>query len=187
MNAAVAEIAQRVIAASPPAPMRTKIVGIDGCGGAGKSTLARKLADRLGAQLIQTDDFASWDTPLDWHDRLLSQVLTPLHANRPGHYQRYDWGQRSLAEWHDVPVQDMVVLEGVSSTQALFRPMLAYAIFVDTPKDVRLKRGLDRDGAEALALWQSWQAEEDAYLRGETPADFADLILDGTKPIPDET
>jgi len=76
------------------------------------------------------------------------------------------------------------VLEGVSATRAAFKPMLAFQIFVDAPKDVRLKRGLARDGAEALTLWEGWQAEEDAYLARETPMASADVVLDGTQVIP---
>ena len=41
----------------------TKIIGIDGHGGSGKSSLANTLAVRLGAEIVHTDDFASWDNP----------------------------------------------------------------------------------------------------------------------------
>lgn len=184
-NPGLAQINTGIKASSPPPNMTTKIIGIDGCGGAGKTKLAGWLADVLHAQMIHTDDFASWDNPLNWHDRLMAQVITPLLANRPARYQRYDWTTRTLADWHDVPLQPHVIIEGVSSTRALFRPALSYAIFVDTPKDIRLKRGLARDGQDALALWQSWQAEEEVYLAQESPQTHADLILDGTSPIPD--
>ena len=184
-NPALSDILQRIHASHAPGQMTTKIVGIDGCGGAGKTTLARRLAQKLQAQLIHTDDFASWDTALGWHDRLNTQVLHPLQANQPGRYQRYDWTTRRLAEWHDIPLQPYVVLEGVSSTRAAFRPALSFKIFVETPKAERLKRGLARDGADALPLWQSWQAEEDTYIANEAPQTYADVILDGTSFIPD--
>lgn len=185
MNPTLTEISAQVAAADAPSGMTTKIIGIDGCGGAGKSTVAKRLAGRLQAQLIQTDDFAAWDNALDWAPRLLAQVLKPLNANTAGRYQRYDWGTKALAGWHDVPVQPVVVLEGVSATRAAFRPMLALRIFVDAPKDLRLARGLARDGADALPLWEGWQAEEDSYLARETPMGFADIILDGTQAISD--
>jgi len=184
-NLALSEIAARIASVPAASGMTTKIIGVDGCGGAGKSTFARRLAALLDAQLIQTDDFASWDTALDCAPRLLDQVLLPLHQDRAGRYQRYDWGTQTLAEWHDVPLQPHIVLEGVSSTRAVFRPMLAFKIFVDAPKAIRLTRGLARDGAQALPLWESWQAAEDDYLKTEDPAARADLILDGTQPIPD--
>jgi uridine kinase len=47
--------------------MPTRIVAIDGCGGAGKSTLARQLAAALdGAPIIPNDDFANRDNQFDW-------------------------------------------------------------------------------------------------------------------------
>ncbi|MBT7203398.1 MAG: hypothetical protein HN867_07910, partial [Deltaproteobacteria bacterium] len=62
--------------------MQSRIVAIDGCGGAGKSTLATKLAVLLDdCPVIHTDDFASWDHPLDWYPRMIAQVLEPLRHN----------------------------------------------------------------------------------------------------------
>jgi cytidylate kinase len=52
-----------ILRAPRPPDMRTKIVAIDGCGGAGKSTLAARIAPRLvDAPVIHTDDFASFLT-----------------------------------------------------------------------------------------------------------------------------
>jgi len=58
--------------------MRCRIVAIDGPGGAGKSTLAARVAGALDAQVVRTDDFASWDEPFEWWPRLIKQVLAPL-------------------------------------------------------------------------------------------------------------
>jgi uridine kinase len=182
-NPSLTDILRLVSAAS--SPQATKIIGIDGCGGAGKTTFAARLAKRLDAQIIHTDDFASWDNTLDWHDRLMTQVVTPLSLNTPGRYQRFDWTQNALAEWHDVPVQPYVIIEGVSSIRALFRPAYAFTIYVEAPQDVRLERGLARDGEQSLSLWQNWQRDEDAYVENESPHTFADIVLDGTAPIPD--
>ena len=181
-NPSLTDILRLVNAAS--SPQVTKIIGIDGCGGAGKTTFAARLAKRLDGQIIHTDDFASWDNTLNWHDRLMAQVITPLSLNTPGRYQRFDWTQNALAEWHDVPVQPHVIIEGVSSTSALFRPAYAFTIYVDAPQNVRLERGLARDGAQALSLWQKWQRDEDTYIANETPQAFANIVLDGTAPIP---
>ena len=51
-----------------PVGMSTRIVAVDGQGGAGKSTFAERLALGLGSvQIVHTDDFASWDTVLHDH------------------------------------------------------------------------------------------------------------------------
>jgi chloramphenicol 3-O-phosphotransferase len=44
-----------------PSPTRTRLVAIDGCGSAGKSTLARALAAVCGGvSVVQVDDFLFW-------------------------------------------------------------------------------------------------------------------------------
>lgn len=182
-NPTLTDIVGSVTAHSAPDNMTTAIIAIDGCGGAGKTTLSERLATRLDAQVIHIDDFASWDNPLNWHDRLIQQVLQPLHANTAARYQRFDWSTNRLAEWHNVPVQPFVILEGVSSARIAFRKFLSFAIFVDTPSDICLQRGLARDGADAAPLWRDWQAAEAAYLVSDAPQDFADLKIDGTQSI----
>lgn len=166
-----------------PEGMETKLIAIDGCGGSGKSTLAARLADEIsGAYLLHTDDFASWDVPLEWWPRLVEQVIEPLTRNQPARYQRYDWGTRKLADWHDVPVGGVVIIEGVSALRREFRRAISYGIFVQTPRALRLDRGLERDGQDAVAQWQEWMAQEDAYLSDHKPEEHADLLIDGTKP-----
>ena len=46
--------------------MTTRIVAVDGPGGAGKSSLSEWLAGELDAPIVHTDDFASWDNPTSW-------------------------------------------------------------------------------------------------------------------------
>jgi hypothetical protein len=88
------EVLNRIRAAQPPVGMRTSIIAVDGFGGAGKTTLATDLAAQLGAQVVHTDDFASWEEPLAWWPRLRDQVLVPISMNQSGRFQRYDWDRR---------------------------------------------------------------------------------------------
>ncbi len=44
----------------------TLFVSIDGHGGSGKTTLAKKLSALLDCEVIHTDDFASMDNPKNW-------------------------------------------------------------------------------------------------------------------------
>ena len=113
-----------------------------------RRTLASEVAQALHAQIVCTDDFASWEEPLEWWPRLIDQVLDPLSRDQPGRYQRSDWNIRQLAEWHDVPVAPFLVLEGVSASRAAFAPYLALCVWVRTPRQQRLRRGLERDGQD---------------------------------------
>ncbi|MFX0580792.1 uridine kinase family protein [Nocardia nepalensis] len=172
------EIVGRV-AASAPRLGSTRLVAVDGPGGAGKSTFAASLAALCDAQIVHTDDFADGNNELPWWPRLEQQVLTPIANGRPGRYQRYDWNRRALAEWHDVAPGGVLVLEGVSSARAAVRDRISLAVWIETPRVVRLARGLERDGAHTLPLWEQWMAAEDAHFATDRTRDRVDLIITG--------
>jgi uridine kinase len=160
--------------------MQTKVVAVDGPGGSGKTTLARRLAEVLGgAQIVSTDDFASWSNPLDWWPRVVEEVLEPLARGERSRYRCSRWRPDQPEEWKQVVPAEFVVLEGVSASRAAFRAYLTYSIWVETPRDVRLQRGLARDGEEARRQWEKWMAQEDAYVARELPHERADAIVRG--------
>lgn len=158
--------------------MSTRIIAVAGPGGAGKSSLASYLARDLGAPIVHTDDFASWDNPAGWWPELIERVLAPLAAGQPACYTPTSWGGPER-EAVVVEPTNFVLLEGVTASREAFRPYLTYSIWVETPHDVRLRRGLRRDGEDARADWERWMAGEDAYVERERPAGHADVILPG--------
>ena len=162
--------------------MWTRIVAIDGAGGAGKSTVARWLARELDAPIVHTDDFASWDNPTGWWPKLVAQVLEPLAAGSAARYVPTRWGGPERSEVTVAPTE-FLILEGVTATREAFRPYLAYAIWVETPRALRLERGIARDGEQMRGRWERWMAEEDRYVAREQPAEHADLVLSGDRPL----
>ncbi len=163
-------------------PGLARLVAIDGPGGAGKSTLAAKLSFALdGAPVVHTDDFASADIPIDWWPRLLEQVIAPLTIGQPACYQRYDWPTESLAEWNTVEPGQIVIIEGVSSGRVEWADRLSFVIWIETPREVRLARAVERDGEEALADWGVWMAQEDAHYLRDPTRERADVVVDGTR------
>ena len=158
--------------------MTTRVVAIDGCGGSGKSSLAQLLSRDLGAPVVHTDDFASWENPVDWWPELIDRVLEPLARGQAASYQPTSWGGPARTPIVVEPA-DIVLLEGVTASRESFRPYLAYSIWVDTPAELRLHRGLERDGPAAIGDWRRWMAEEERYVERERPADHADAILPG--------
>jgi uridine kinase len=163
-----------------PAGVKTRIVAIDGPGGAGKSSLADRLASELDAPVVRTDDFASWENPVDWWPELVERALKPLAAGDPARYRPSSWGGEER-EPVEIEPADIVILEGVTASRQAFRPYLAYSIWIETPPELRLKRGLERDGEQARSQWKDWMEAEDRYVERERPADRADCVLRGDR------
>jgi uridine kinase len=165
-----------------PGPLR--LVAVDGPGGAGKSTFASELSEAAGAApVVHTDDFAAADNPIDWWPRLLEQVIEPLARGEVAHYQRYDWPSETLAEWHTIAPAAIVIIEGVSAGRSEWAAHLSYLIWIETPREERLRRGVERDGIAALDDWESWMAGEDAHYERDPTRERADVLLDGTHPV----
>ncbi len=161
-----------------PGPVR--LVAVDGPGGSGKSTFAALLSAAAGdAPIIHTDDFASADNPIDWWPRLLAQVIEPLADGRSAQYQRYDWPTESLMEWKTVDPAPIIIIEGVTSARREWSRHLSYVIWIETNRELRLQRALERDGEDALDDWQFWMAEEDAHYERDPTRQRADTVIDG--------
>ena len=173
---------------------QTLLIGIDGCGGAGKSTLAEsfKAVDPSKVTVIHMDDFykpsmhreligetvigGNWDC-----HRVKEQALLPLSKNMHTRYQRYDWDTDKLSEWHDVSAGGVVIMEGCYSLIEDLRNYYDFTIWMDTPRDVRLSRGIERDGEEKRGLWEDlWMPAEKLYIKTQNPMENVDFVIDGT-------
>lgn len=165
-----------------------RIVGIEGPSGSGKSMLARRLLARIpGAQLVQIDDFVSWPDFAGWWLRFEAQVLQPILDGRDAHYQVRDWANdefgTSLAGWKTLPWSPVVVVEGVTCTRRAAAPHLAYAIWVDAPEQLRLDRGIERDGEDHRDRWLTWMREEQEFFAADETRQRADLHIDGAPSV----
>lgn len=166
-----------------PGPVR--IVGVDGCGGAGKTTFASQLSAAAGGcPVVHTDDFATHDDPLGWAPRLVTEVLEPLSQRRTATFTAYDWVRRCPGDIVTVAPADIVIVEGVSATRRAFRDYLALKVWVDADRATRLRRGIARDGEQLREFWDWWMVQEDAYVAAEQSELHADLVVDGNPPQP---
>ena len=165
-----------------------RLVGVDGPSGSGKSTLAARLAARASAPVVQMDDFVSWSDFAGWWPRFERQVLIPLVSGADAHYQVRDWANdeygTSLGGWKTLAWAPLVILEGVTCTRLAAATRLACSIWVEAPQDVRLQRGLERDGTDHRQLWLSWMAVEREFFASDGTRARADLRVSGSPTVP---
>jgi uridine kinase len=153
------------------------LVGIGGHGGAGKTTLARRFA---GAQIVSTDEF--WNGSGFDLSRLEAEVIRPLRAGHEVRFHGFDWArQKPFDDERVVSPTGVVVIEGVCALHRDFRDAYDLRIWVDAPREVRLARGLARDGEESRDKWENvWMPREEAYVARDEPVSSAHLVVDGT-------
>jgi uridine kinase len=172
----------------------TLVVGIDGAGGAGKSTLARGVSDAFArrAAIIRCDDFyhplndprysrltpeEAYENYFDWR-RFRDEAVIPLRGGKRARYRRYDWSTDALAEWIEIEPREIVLVEGVFAMRSELRPLLDVAIFIETPREERQRRMLARP--QDSAAWMArWMSAEDWYLEHVAPHRHADLVVKG--------
>ena len=110
------------------------------------------------------------------------EALLPLLRGEAARYQRYDWETDRLNQWIVVPSNQIILVEGVFSSCPGLRAFTDFAIFIDTPREQRLRRmrargHLARDPENSWLL--AWMAVEDWYLSTVRPTEYAQLKLKG--------
>lgn len=177
------EIVGRVLAA-PPRLGAVRLVVVDGPAGSGKTTYAARLAAALGEPpVVHMDDlYRGWGgLDADVLERLEEQVLAPLRAGRPGYYQRYDWDAGRFADWVHVPLTGVLVVEGVGAAAHPVDPWAVVRVWVAAPPDLRMARGVARDGEGLRGEWERWARREERHFAADGTRDRADVRVDGTR------
>jgi uridine kinase len=182
-NEPVGDLAARVRAAEPRlGPVR--LVVVDGPAGSGKTTYAAAVAGALGgAPVVHMDDLYEGWSGLE-HDvwaRLESQVLAPLRAGLAARFQVYDWFAGRFDQWVDLPPHAALVVEGVGAAAQPVDPWAVLRVWVEVPRDLRLARGLARDGKPLESQWLRWADLEDAHFTADGTRRRADVVVDGTR------
>lgn len=173
-------LAARIVGLSPHAGA-TRVVAIDGPSGSGKTTLARRIRRRLRSPSVHMDAlYPGWDGLAEAPGLLVDQVLAPLAAGEDAGYRRWDWDAHRWAERHPVPARDVLLVEGVGSGALVCEPYLAALIWIEAPRDERMRRGIERDGEAYRPHWERWARQEAALFSADRTRERADLRLDGS-------
>lgn len=169
----------------PPGLGRTRLVCVDGPAGSGKTTFAGSLAGEgrrrgMTAATIHMDDvFAGWGGLADAGRRVLDQVVGPLSSGAPAAYERYDWHEERFTELVPVPETDLLVIEGVGSGDPAYARHIGVLVWVWAPAELRLERGIERDGPALEPYWRQWMVDEEQLHERDRTAQRADVVVDG--------
>jgi uridine kinase len=173
-----------LVLSRPPRLGPVRLVAVDGPSGAGKTVFAGRLAKRLDAPVVHTDDLLDgWGDQFTFWPRLEDKVLRPLRHGRVAEYQRYRW-ENARFEGEPVRIEPaaVVVIEGVSSARRVIRSEVSLAVFVTAPPRLRWTRVLARDGTTDVAFrayLERWRAAEDRHFAAEHTAEYAEIGVDG--------
>lgn len=173
---------------------RPVLVALDGRSGAGKTTLARVVAAKVGAGVIEGDDFYAggtadaWDAMspaamvdhcIDWARQ--REVLAALALGRDATWFPYDWNAddgRLSTDADTCRAAPAVILEGAYSARPELADLLDLRILLDTDPIVRRDRLLQREGRGYRTEWEArWSVAEDHYFTLVMPPTAFDLIV----------
>jgi uridine kinase len=183
VTATPSDVAPQVLAralALPPTLGSARLVCVDGPAGSGKTTLAAAISGLAGAPVVHMDAlYDGWEGLPHVGDQL-DDLLLPLAEGRPGRYLRYDWDLGQYVESVTVAPAPLLVLEGVGAGSCGHADLCTLLVWVEAPPDLRLARGIERDGAPVADLWRRWMDDEAAHFARDETRLRADLVVDGT-------
>jgi uridine kinase len=179
-GASAAELILSLASARPATLGAGRLVCVDGPAGSGKTTLGAELAERSGAQQVHGDDLMSGWRGLDAVTRQLASLFSALAEGRPGSYQHYDWFQDRYDGEVEVRPKPWLVVEGVGSGSAALAAYITLLVWVEVDDDLRLARGLERDGEELEELYRQFMIDERALFARDRIRERADVVVDGT-------
>ncbi|GAA1959211.1 AAA family ATPase [Nocardioides panacihumi] len=164
--------------ARPATLGRGRLVCVDGPTGSGKTTLAAALAELApDAVVVHTDEMLEgWDG-LVGLAAAVQALLEPLARDEVGTWRRWDWLAGAWAETHALAPTGLLVLEGVGSWSPYLAPWVTALVWTDAPRDLRMRRGIDRDGDTFAPYWAQWARDEDALFARDRTRDHADVVV----------
>lgn len=123
--------------------------------------------------------------------KLIEAVFNPIISGaKVLNYERSKWAATHYPEpICNQRVSPIMIVEGVGALRQEFRAYLSFGIFVNTPENICLSRGLERDKDngmmmdELMQAWLKWMKAENEYLARDEPKVYADMIINGTEKI----
>ncbi len=164
------------------------IIGICGGTGSGKTTIARKIVEAVGARnvvLVEQDSYyrnladmplderkqANFDHPDSLDSDMLVNHILRLKQGREIEMPLYDFKTHTRSDKIEtIKPRPVVIVEGILIfAEPRVLDLLDVRVFVDTPDDIRLLRRLKRDHDER---GRTYERTMDQYQRTIRPMHF---------------
>ena len=159
------------------------ILAIDGPAGSGKSTLAGEIARAFAGtyeiEVIPLDElYNGWDEALSEElFQRIAQLITAQRAGKATDLAIYDWSAGSFSGSKEIKPVQLLIIEGVGSSNLLLHANLTTSIWLDIDQSTGLARVLERDGEEIRDEMVKWQKMESEYFASDLTRERADFIL----------
>ncbi len=165
------------------------VIAIDGCCASGKTTLAEKIAEEIGAQVIHTDDFfllVEMRTPERLampggnihYERFVDEVINGIKSGKPFEHRIFNCKTGNYGGTKTVDPKKLVIIEGAYSLRPEFADIYDYKIFMTVDEKIQLDRILKRNGKDALEIFKSkWIPLENRYFEYFNIAEQCNIII----------
>lgn len=180
--------------------MNVKLIGVTGGSGSGKSTVVRRIKERVpDCLLIQQDNYyksapqvnndnitaVNFDHPDAFDMDLMMRNLHDLKNGRATDLPQYDFVTHSRKKEHiHVEPKKLIIVDGLMVLyDERIRDLLDLKLYVETPPDIRFIRRLLRDISERGRTMESVIKQYTEVVRPghynfiEPTKEFADLII----------
>lgn len=166
------------------------IVAIDGRCGAGKTTVAKRIAERLNLAVFHMDDFylqkhqrneERYNEPggnVD-RERFFEEVLKPLYEGAEEIlYRPINCGTFDVSEGEIIRPGRIVIVEGSYSLHPDLRDYYTYKVFLDIDTDAQLMRIEKRNTPEQVEAFKTrWIPLEEKYFEELEIRKYADRVF----------
>ena len=126
---------------------------------------------------MHTDDLLDGWTGLTGLAERLDPLLLPLAREEAGRYERYDWIAERFADWVPVEPTPLLIVEGVGSAPRRHATLCTTLVWVEVDDDLRLRRGLERDGESMRTHWERWMLDERVHHLDQDTRARADVVV----------
>jgi len=125
------------------------------------------------------DDFYNgWELAFDEH--LSNSLITACRSHQqslPLTLPRYDWHKSRFGEAEKFPQSELLILEGVGSSQLAIRAYLTVSIWIEIDPALGVERVLKRDGVDIAAPMHRWLEQQGQHFLSNDSQNAADFVL----------